>query len=75
MARLVLDQDTLTRLGPLDKPLEICDNAGHTLGFFQPLGRDELEPKISREEIERRRQETGGRMLQEILQDLENNHG
>jgi hypothetical protein len=75
MTRLVLDHDTLTRLGPLDKPLEICDESGHILGFFRPLDSKDLQPLISREEIERRRNEKGGRTLPEILRDLESRRG
>ncbi len=75
MTRLILNHDLLSRLGPLDKPLEICDETGHTLGFFKPLPDREqyrnLEPLISEEEMERRRHEDGGRTLQEILRDLE----
>lgn len=71
MTRLILDHETLARIGPFDKPLQICDETGHLLGFFQPLDPKDLEPTISREEIERRRQETGGRTLAEILRDLE----
>jgi hypothetical protein len=75
MTRLVLDHDILARLGPLDRPLEICDESGHTLGFFKPLVKNEasrdLEPLISREEIERRKQIKEGRSLKEILADLE----
>ncbi len=69
--RLILDRDTLAKLGPFDKPLQICDETGHLLGFFQPLDPKDLEPTISREEIERRRNEKGGRPLADILRDLE----
>ena len=48
MTRIVIDRETLARLGPLDQPLEICDETGHTLGFFKPLASYEayrdLEP-------------------------------
>lgn len=71
MTRLVLDRDTLARLGPLDKPLQICDDSGHILGVFQPVRKEDLEPAISRDEIERRKQEKSGRSLKEILADLE----
>jgi hypothetical protein len=74
MTRLILDRDTLARLGPLDKPLQIFDDTGHLLGFFQPLDPQDLVPTISREEIERRKQEKGGRGLAEILRDLESRH-
>ena len=71
MTKLVLDREMLSRLGPLDKPLQIYDEDGHILGVFEPLSREDLEPTISREEIERRRHEKGGRALKDIFRDLE----
>jgi hypothetical protein len=75
MTRLVLNRDILSKIGPLDQSLEICDDSGHTLGFFKPLTDQEhyhdLQPLISREEIERRKQIKEGRSLKEILADLE----
>lgn len=75
MTRVVLDRETLNRIGKLDHPVEFCDDAGRTLGFFKPLeNRDayrELEPLIGPEEITRRKQIREGRTLAEILADLE----
>jgi hypothetical protein len=71
MTRLILDHETLARLGPFDKPLKICDETGQLLGFFQPVDPKDMEPTISREEIERRKQIKEGRSLKEILADLE----
>jgi hypothetical protein len=71
MTRLILDHDTLARLGPFDKPLKICDETGHLLGFFQPVDPKDLEPTISRDEIERRKQIKEGCSLKEIIADLE----
>lgn len=79
MTRITVDRETLSRLGPLDRPVEFCDETGHTLGFFKPLAEREadhdLQPQISRDEIERRKQEKGGRPLSEILRDLEGRKG
>lgn len=75
MTRVILDPETLSRLGSLDQPLELCDETGHTLGFFRPLAdRDlyrELKPLITDEEIARRQQIKDGRELPEIIADLE----
>lgn len=79
MTRITVDRETLSRLGPLDQPIEFCDETGHTLGFFRPLPDREayrdLQPLISREEIDRRKKEQGGRPLADILRDLEGREG
>ena len=79
MTRVTVDRETLSRLGSLNQPLEFCDEAGHTLGFFKPLSDREthrdLQPLISREEIEHRKKEQRGRPLADILRGLEGHEG
>lgn len=76
MTRIVVDEILRTRLNGLDQQVEFCDESGHTMGHFLPdaLFREMLftwaESKISVDELERRRQEKGGRSLDEILKTL-----
>jgi hypothetical protein len=78
MTKLVLDADLRSRLNGLDKELEICDEAGRTLGHFLPAAAyDELfyaalaaESPYSKEELRQQHQETRGRSLAEIWRDL-----
>jgi hypothetical protein len=75
MTRITVDNEILSRLGPLDQPIEFCDETGHTLGFFKPLPDREvyrdLQPLIGRDEIDRRKKEEIGRPLVDVLRDLE----
>jgi hypothetical protein len=76
MVRFTLDSETCRRLGETNHAVEICDNAGHVIGFFLPEGGPQglpppgLESPLSREEIERRRRVGAGRTLDEILRGL-----
>jgi hypothetical protein len=77
MIKVVIDQATLAKLHDLREHIEVCDEAGITLGYFQPApSRDRslyegVEPPISEEELQLRERELGGRTLAEILDDLE----
>lgn len=72
MTKIVLDAQTRAQLHDLKEPLEIVDEAGRLLGLFTPMvERARLEPRISDEEIQRRRQQRTGRPLTDILGDLE----
>jgi hypothetical protein len=83
MAKLTLDADLRSKLNGLDRPLEICDESGQTLGHFLPSPLyDELfyaalstESQHSKEQLQRRHQETDGRTLAEIWQDLRRQPG
>ncbi|HET6878717.1 MAG TPA: hypothetical protein VFI31_01025 [Pirellulales bacterium] len=78
MTRLTLDADLRSKLNGFDKPVEVCDESGQTLGHFLPSPLyDELfyaalsaECAHSKEELRRRHHETGGRTLAEIWRDL-----
>jgi hypothetical protein len=78
MSRVILDPDLKARLNGLNEHLEICDADGRTVGHFLPA---DLYRKIiykiaeadcpdTPEELERMRNEIGGRPLAEIWRDL-----
>lgn len=76
MTKVFIDEATKERLHNLDDILEVCDESGQTLGYFHPTKGSQtkglrLHSPCSREELERRRQQTGGRSLAEIMKDLE----
>jgi len=77
MVKVVLDASVLARLNNPDGPVEVCDESGTTVGYFQPVGppceRGSLgsQSPFSDEEMERRRQQRSGRSLEEILADLQ----
>jgi hypothetical protein len=78
MGKITLDIDLRNKLNGLDAPMEICDEAGHTVGHFLPASvYDELfykalaaESPRSEEELKRRHQQVGGRSLAEIWKRL-----
>jgi hypothetical protein len=63
MTRVVVDETLRTRLHNLDQPLELCDTSGRVLGRFLPVLDpalyEGLEPQISKEELQRRKQQKG----------------
>lgn len=77
MVKVTLDSELLEQLTPADRVLEICDPKGHTVGYFHPANGRLVEEKpsvrspFSDEELQRRRQQRGGRPLAEILERLE----
>ncbi len=79
MGKLIVDKELQSKLNGLNSELEVCDGSGKTLGRFLP---EESYRKLcyaaviaacpfSDEELARRRQETGGLSLPEILKSLE----
>jgi hypothetical protein len=74
MSKIILDPDLKARLNGLNEQLEICDADGRTLGRFLPeqAYRKLLYAAIEaacfhdKEELERRRRETGGMTLAEF---------
>jgi len=81
MTKVTLNADMVAKLSALDQPVELRDEAGALLGWYQPqvqLGpqptREELLAScpISEEELDRRsaNRETG-RPLVDVLRDLE----
>ena len=75
MVKLTVDQDMRTKLRELKERLQLCDETGKVLGYFQPVVDPSLyegvESPTSKEELLRRSQEGGGRPLADILADLE----
>ena len=63
MTRVIVDDALLARLHKLAQPVELCDKSGHVLGCFvpalDPKLYDGLEPQISPEELQRRKQNKG----------------
>jgi hypothetical protein len=72
MTRLTVDAATLARLGGASSLVEVCDDAGHLLGYFLPVTRNGETPRspFSDEEIQRRRQQKTGHSLAEVLRTL-----
>lgn len=74
MTKLTLDPVLRSKLNGLDEPIEVCDEAGQTVGHFLPSSLyDDLfyaalsaESPHSKEELRRRHQESQGRSLAEI---------
>jgi hypothetical protein len=63
MTRIYVDADLRSKLLDLRQPLELCDESGRVLArvlpAFDPSLYENLEPQISREELERRKQNKG----------------
>ncbi|MBC8290473.1 MAG: hypothetical protein H8E37_09165 [Planctomycetes bacterium] len=75
MVKLTVDHETLAKLLDLNERLELCDESGRLLGYFNPVVDpsmyEGLDSQVSAEELERRSREGGGRPLADILADLE----
>ena len=75
MQKVVLDSDMISRLG-VGHNLELCDASGRTFGFFVPAGKRKVSlhewaaMQFTDEELEKARNEPGGRTTQEVLQRL-----
>ena len=62
MTKILLNDDLRTKLPDLSQPFEVCDETGKTIGRFIPTtnaSNGQVEPPISREEIDRRKQNKG----------------
>ncbi len=68
MSQMVIDTQLSEKLRALAAPVEFVDESGRVLGRYVPVS---AGPRISEEELARRRQEPGGRTLAEIMADLE----
>ena len=76
MTKVVIDDSLRSQLRDAGDILEVCDESGHTLGYFHPVlspsgnAPGGISSPLSDEEIRRRQQQAGGRPLSEILADL-----
>ena len=79
MRKIILDNDTIARLHGLAEQLEVCNPTCEVLGRILPEAIYQKllhavalaqRPPLSPEEVVRRRHETGGRSLAEILKTL-----
>jgi hypothetical protein len=76
MAKVVVDEELRAKLNGLQEKIELCDEAGQTLGLFLPT---ELYWRLqlaadgcpyTYEELQQSWQEEGGRTLAEIWKSL-----
>lgn len=74
MVQIRIDAATRERLSEAAGTVELVDENGNRVGYFQrflpPPYDDSMIPPMSREELDRRLNEPGGRSLAEILKDL-----
>jgi hypothetical protein len=63
MTQIILDATTRERLATVTERGELCDDSGPVLGrflpAFDPSRYEGLEPQISKEELQRRKQSKG----------------
>src|SRR5262245_61017068 len=75
MTRITLDRATLEKLTAIRERVELVDDHGQRVGFFdpdpEPIVYESDEMPFSEEELKRADQEPAGRPLEEILRDLE----
>jgi hypothetical protein len=77
MTKLIVEESLRKKLINLDEEVELCDETGHSIGFFYPRGPREaklppgFESPYSDEELQRRMNEPGGHTLAEIWAELD----
>ena len=75
MGRVTIDQALLSQLDRLDAPLELCDETGRVVGHFIPVEDRSIYEGVDSpamdEELDRRSREESGRLLDDILRDLQ----
>jgi hypothetical protein len=76
MTKVIVDDTLRSKLDGLDTEVELCDEAGRTLGHFVPADFYKallyawLNAQVTDEELERASQEPGGRPLADIWKSL-----
>ena len=73
MTSVKVDEETLQRLRAVSGAVQVCDEAGHVVGYFRPacgIQRYPEPPALSPEELQRRLAAPGGRKISDILADL-----
>jgi hypothetical protein len=70
-----VDHNTANRLSAAKGPQYVCNPEGRILGHYVPIKEEvyaeDLDPRISEEELRRRSQEESGRPLSDILAEWE----
>ncbi len=76
MVNIIVDNELLAKLGDLQSPATLQDASGRVLAYLTPAEDrsiyNELDPGISDEELNRRRNAGGGKPLEEWLKEFEN---
>ena len=76
MTRVIADEGLKARLKDFSESLEICDESGHVLGYFQPVMIHDREiydwakKEFTEEELELARQSTEWYTTEEVLEHL-----
>ena len=74
MTKVIVDETLRSKLHNLTQPLELCDSSGRVLARLVPLPDpsqfEAVEPQLSAEELQRRRQEPD-HSTAEVLSHLE----
>jgi hypothetical protein len=71
-----VDSDTSAKLSAFFVPIELCDDSGRILGYFQPILPQSESQRLladcpfSETELRRRQQVRTGRPLADIFEDL-----
>ena len=73
MSKIILDQETISKLGGITETTVLYDEHGNVIGVIGPSTARQLEPQISEEEL-RRRIDNPGRWYttEEVLKHLGN---
>ena len=71
MSKILLEPEIESRLTGFREAVEVCDLTGKVIGYFHPANslRD-LSP-LSDEDVEKLRRQPNGRLLTDILKDLQ----
>jgi hypothetical protein len=73
----MLDHATVAKFQGVNERVELCDESGRTIGFYDPVNghvenAQNLESPYTREQLHQFRNEPGGKPLSEILKRLQN---
>jgi hypothetical protein len=77
MNRALIDENLRSKLSEFHVQTELCDKDGHVLGHFTPAIPSDREiydwaaAQISDEELERRKNEPGGKTTAQLLEYLQ----
>lgn len=76
MTKIILEKSLQTKLGDLVGELELCDESGHTLGYYIPASKTDeslyawARAQFTDEEIDGARQEAGGLTIDQVVSGL-----